>query len=164
MKRLCFTAVLLLLFLTGCEKKPAVTAPEELFQIVDGVTAGGVREGDGPEQFIEAYKGYTIQVAYNNLESSYVIMDIDEIPYEKDISTIIANFFVDDKPVSEEELCRENKVKPTQLHALISSPAYLRSHNVVYRYLRFSWADGLIDRIQSDELNYNETYETPRIR
>lgn len=162
MKRLYFVAVLLLL-LTGCEKRPAVIAPKELFQVTDGVTADGVREGDGPEQFIDAYKGYTIQVAYNHLESSYVIMDIDEIPYEEDISTIIANFFIDGKPVSEEELCTENKVKPTQLYTLLSSPEYLRDHNVVYRYLRFRWADGLIAGIQSDELNYNETYETPQI-
>ena len=66
--------------------------------------------------------------------------------------------------MSEEELCAENKVEPTQLYALLSSSAYLREHSVVYRYLRFTWADGSISRIQSDELNYNETYETPTLR
>ncbi len=164
MKRLCLISALLLLLLTGCEKKPAATAPEELFLLTDGVTADDIRSGDGPEEFISAYRGYTIQVAYNNLESSYVVMDVDKIPYKDDISTMIANFFVDDQPVSEEELCEENNVKPTQLYALLSSSAYLREHNVVYRYLRFRWADGRIADIQSDELNYNETYETPRLR
>ena len=165
MKRLCLIFILLLLLsLTGCEKKPATTAPKELFQVTDKVTNDGVQVGDGPEQFIDAYEDYLIQVAYNNLESSYVVMDIDEIPYEEDISTIIANFFVDGKPISEEDLCEENNVKPTQLYALLSSSAYLREHNVVYRYLRFRWAGGLIADIQSDELNYNETYEMPRIQ
>lgn len=163
MKRL-YIVVLLLLLLTGCEKKPAATAPEELFHVVGGVTADGIRAGDGPAQFISAYKDYLIQVAYNELESDYVVMDIDKIPYKENISTIIANFFVDGEPVSEEELCEENNVKPTQLYSLLSSHDYLREHNVVYRYLRFSWKDGLIAAIQSDELDYNETYETPRIR
>lgn len=164
MKRSCLLLPLLLLLLTGCGKEPAATAPEELFQVTDGVTADGVRSGDTPKQFIDAYKDYTIQVAYNNLESSYVVMDIDKIPYKEDISTMIANFFVDGEPVSEKELCEENNVQPTQLYALLSSPEYLRDHNVVYRYLRFRWADGLISGVQSDELNYNETYETPQIR
>ena len=163
MKKLFFI-ILLLLLLGGCGKKPAATAPKELFQITDGITADGVRSGDSPEQFIDAYEDYTIQVAYNNLESSYVVMDIDKIPYKEDISTIIANFFIDGEPVSEETLCEENKVKPTQLHALLSSPDYLHSHNVIYRYLRFRWADGKIAAIQLDELDYNETYETPQIR
>ena len=45
MKRLYIVALLLLL-LTGCEKKPAATAPEELFHVVGGVTADGIRAGD----------------------------------------------------------------------------------------------------------------------
>ncbi len=164
MKRLCLIFSFFLLFLAGCGKKTVATAPKELFQVTDGVTADGVRPGDEAKQFIDAYKDYTIQVAYNNLESSYVVMDIDKIPYKEDISTMIANFFVDGESVSEEELCEENNVQPTQLYALLSSPEYLRSHNVVYRYLRFRWADGRVASVQSDELNYNETYETPRIR
>lgn len=164
MKKLFFAAALLLLLLTGCEKKPADIAPEKLFQVSGGVTADGVSVGDGPEQFIEAYKGYTIQAAYNNLESSYLVMDIDAIPYEKDISTIIANFFIDGDPVSEEELCEENNVKPTRLHDLLSSVSYLRSHDVIYRYLRFRWENGRIADIQPGELNYNETYEIPRLQ
>ena len=115
MKRLCLISALLLLLLTGCEKKPAATAP--LF-LTRTALADDIRSGDGPEEFISAYRGYTIQVAYNNLESSYVVMDVDKIPYKDDISTMIANFFVDDQPVSEEELCEENNVKPTQLYAL----------------------------------------------
>ena len=156
-------AALLILLLTGCEKKPADTAPEELFEVTAGVTAAGIKAGDGPEEFIGAYRDYTVQVAYNSLESSYLIMDIDRIPYQDDISSIIANFFIDGEPVSENDLCEENRVAPTQLYALLSSPAYLRDHDVIYRYLRFRWEGGRISDIQSGELNYNETYETPRL-
>ena len=44
----------------------------------------------------------------------------------------------------------------------MSSHEYLRSHDVIYRYLVFDWEDGVITDIASEELNYNETYETPR--
>ena len=74
---------------------------------------------------------------------------------------MIANFFVNGKPVSEETLCEDNNVPPSGLHSLLSSPDYLRKHEVIYRYLRFSWENGTIDKIESEELNYNETFETP---
>ena len=88
-------------------------------------------------------------------------MSIKEIPYQDSISTMIANFFVNGKPVSEETLCEDNNVPPSGLHSLLSSPDYLRKHEVIYRYLRFSWENGAIDEIESEELNYNETFETP---
>lgn len=165
MKKPCYIFIFAfcILLLSGCGKKTRDAAPIELFQITDGVTAAGIQKGDEPQKFINAYKDYTIQVAFNNLESSYLIMSIDDIPYEKDISAIIASFFIDGTPISEETLCEDNNVKPTQLHDLLSSPPYLRDHEVIYRYLRFIWNDGKINRIESDELNYNETYETPRI-
>lgn len=164
MKKRFFAAVILFLLLTGCEKRPAEIAPEKLFEVTGGVTADGIQAGDGREKFISAYSGYTIQVAYDNLESSYLIMDIDKIPYQEDISTIIANFFIDGHPISERDLCRENRVEPTQLYALLSSSSYLHEHDVLYRYLRFEWSGGEIVDIEPGELNYNETYETPRLR
>ncbi|MDY3729648.1 MAG: hypothetical protein SO005_04450, partial [Candidatus Choladocola sp.] len=90
-------------------------------------------------------------------------MSIRKIPYEDSISTMIANFFINGKPVSEEELCEQNKIEPEQLHSLLSSSEYLRSHEVIYRYLRFKWEDGAIQKIESEELNYNETFETPYV-
>lgn len=164
MKILFCAAAFLFLLLTGCEKMPAEIAPEELFEVTGGVTANGIQAGDGREQFISAYSDYTIQVAYDNPGSSYLIMDINKIPYQEDISAIIANFFIDGQPVSERELCTENNVEPTQLYALLSSSSYLHEHDVLYRYLRFEWSDGKIVSIEPGELNYNETYETPRLR
>lgn len=163
MKKLLYIAVLAILFLSGCEKKAADTAPASLFEMEDGSTAAGIRAGDDSEKFIRAYQGYTTQVAYNNSYSDYQIMPIKKIPYEEDISVIIANFFIDGEPVSEEDLCLENEWESEELYSHLSAPDYLRLHDVVYRYLRFVWENGKIAYITSEELNYNETFETPRL-
>ncbi|MDY3249838.1 MAG: hypothetical protein SOX32_05755 [Candidatus Choladocola sp.] len=161
MKKLLYVAVFIALLLTGCEKKTAEVAPESLFRMENGATADGVKCGDGPEEFRKAYSGYTIQVAYSNLESNYLVMSIDEIPYEEEIYTVIANFFINGKPVSESSLCRDNNIQGSELYDLLSSSEYLRTHEVIYRYLAFQWQDGRIADIASEELNYNETFETP---
>lgn len=163
MKKLLYLLLLSALLLSGCTKKSEKTASAEDFRLTGGVTEAGVKAGDGPEEFIKAYEGYTIQVAYNEMTSSYLVMDIDDIPYDENISAIIATFFVDDEPVSIETLCSENGVDQSGLYELLSSHEYLRNHDVAYRYLLFQWEDGVISSISSDELNYNETFETPRI-
>lgn len=90
-------------------------------------------------------------------------MSIDEIPYEKHISTLIATLFIDGEPVSEGDFCRENGIELSELPEYISSRAYLRRHDVIYRYLDFQWEGGVITDIYSGELNYNETFEAPHI-
>lgn len=163
-KKLLYIIASCLFFLSGCEKKPAEIAPASVFEITDGTTAAGISVGDDDAAFIKAYKDYTIQVAYNDLSSSYIVMSIDDIPYEDNISTLIANFFIDGKPVSEETLCKENDVELSDLFDLLSSSSYLQAHSVQYRYLLFQWTDGAITEIQSDVLNYNETFETPQLQ
>ncbi|MFR8547534.1 MAG: hypothetical protein ACLVEV_02750 [Lachnospiraceae bacterium] len=163
MKKLLCITLLALLFLSGCQKNPTKIASAQLF-IMDGeTTAAGVAPGDGPEEFISAYKDYEIQAAYLDQASSYLVMSIDEIPYEDRISTLIATLFIDGEPVSEEAFCEENDVTLAQLPDLISSRSYLRRHDVIYRYLDFKWEDNVITDIYSGELNYNETYEAPHI-
>lgn len=163
MKKSLYILLFLSIFLSGCEKKTAQFAPASLFLLQDQVTAAGITVGDSPKAFQKAYGDYTIQVAFRDQPSNYRIMDIDNIPYKESISTLIANFFIDDEPISVEALCSENKVSPAELPTLLSSPDYLRRHDVVYRYLDFQWKDGVIASIHSEELNYNETYETPRL-
>lgn len=164
MKKLLCIFAFSLLFLSGCEKDPAAIASADVFVMTDNTTAAGIRPGDGRKEFINAYKDYTIQVAYNERESGYLVMSIQKIPYEDNISTMIANLFIDNTPVSESELCEENNVKPEALYDLLSSPSYLRQHEVEYRYLRFQWQNGIITSIDSDSLNYNESFDTPCIR
>ena len=64
---------------------------------------------------------------------------------------------------TKEQICKEYDWEEASLHSNLSAPAYLREHDVVYRYLMFSWENGKITDIVSDELNYNETFETPRL-
>lgn len=161
MKKLLCILLFAALFLAGCEKKLQDTAPAAVFQVTDGIASSGVAVGDGKAEFIAAYSDYIIQAAFTDLDSSYVQMDIDRIPYSENISTLIANFFIDETPVSEAEICEENDIRISGLHALLSSYEYLRAHTVVYRYLRFTWENGAITEIDCNELNYNETYGVP---
>lgn len=163
MKKSLYILLFLSIFLSGCQKNLAQFAPASLFILQDQTTAAGIKIGDSPKDFQKAYGDYTIQVAFRDQPSAYRIMDIRRIPYEESISTLIANFFIDEQPISEDVLCSENNISPAELPALLASPDYLHRHDVVYRYLDFQWKDGLIVSIHSEELNYNETYETPRL-
>ena len=163
MKKLLYTVLFAVVLLSGCEKNTARTAPASLFLMDGDSTSAGIRIGDNSKAFANAYRDYTIQVAYSEQASNYVIMSMNKIPFDEKISTIIANFFVDGKPVSETQLSKDNNVKLSELHPLLSSPEYLQQHDVVYRYLSFRWENGVIVNIVSDELNYNETFETPRL-
>jgi hypothetical protein len=163
MKKLLYIALFLLLLLTGCEKKSAKIPTADLFLLSDNTTADGVRPGDTSEKFIEIYGEYSIQAAFNHTASSYISMSVKKIPFNEDISTLISCFFIDGKPLSETMICEIYDVTPSQMHDLISSSDFLRSHEVEYRYLRFKWSDGIITEILSSDLNYNETYEIPCI-
>ena len=161
MKKLLYLALFPLLLLSGCEKKPAETAPASLFVMEGDATAAGVRPGDGPEEFQKAYSGYTLQVAWNDVDSNYIVMSPEDIPSQEDISTLIATLFIDGNPATERQVCEEHSVSSNDLHTLLSSAKFLRAHEVIYRYLDFDWKDGQIAHIASEELNYNETFEVP---
>ena len=101
MKRLLFLILSSLIFLSGCQKNQIKIAPAALFVMDGGTTNDGVSVGDSKKAFIDAYSSYEVQVAYSNQPSGYLVMSIDEIPYEKHISTLIATLFIDGEPVSE---------------------------------------------------------------
>ncbi len=161
MKRLLFSAAFFCLVLTGCADEETAPAPKKLFQLTDGVTAAGVQAGDGEKEFREAYTGYEILVSSSGEDIPQEVMPIRRIPYNKKIATMIANFFIDSQPMSPEDICEKEQIDSGDLFDLLSSEEYLRSHEVIYRYLVFYWEDGVIQRIASEELNYNETYEVP---
>ncbi|MCD7883577.1 MAG: hypothetical protein LUI87_07710 [Lachnospiraceae bacterium] len=160
-KKTLIPLLLFTLLLSGCENSEQKIASAEMFELDGGTTSEGVSVGDGSAEFIKAYRDYVIWAAYTNSSSNYMVMSINEIPYEDSISTLIANFFIDDVPTSEEAICEDNGIEESALYSLLSSSAYLRAHEVIYRYLRFTWEDSVITDIDSGELNYNETYEVP---
>lgn len=161
MKKLLFFTLFLLVFLTGCEKKDPVPADAELFLLKDGETASGLKAGDGSKEFIKAYQDYEVLVSRSDSEIPNEVISINRIPYQDNISTMIANFFIDDIPMSVEDICREYEIETGELLSMLSSNDFLRTHEVLYRYLLFHWEDGAITRISSEELNYNETFEVP---
>ena len=138
-KKLLYILFISLLLLSGCEKKSTKIAPASLFVLDGNVTSEGIRPGDGPDAFKKAYRSYTLQVAW----------------------TIITSLFINGKPVTEAQVCSDNDIEGDALYTLLSSPDYLRKHEVIYRYLDFDWKGGYIADISSEELNYNETFETP---
>ena len=160
-KKLLYIFFISLLLLSGCEKKSTKIAPASLFVLDGNVTSEGIRPGDGPDAFKKAYRSYTLQVAWTDVDSNYMVMSPDEIPYDENISTIITSLFINGKPVTEAQVCSDNDIEGDALYTLLSSPDYLRKHEVIYRYLDFDWKNGLIADISSEELNYNETFETP---
>lgn len=163
MKKLLYLALLSLLFLSGCEKNTLRTPPPGLFAVEGNAAASGVGEGDGPEAFIEAYREYPVQVAYREQSSGYLTMSIEDIPYEDQISTIITGLFIDGEAVTEEEVSKENNIETSELPELLASPSYLRNHEVIYRLLDFHWEDSVIIDVSLVDLNYNETFDTPRV-
>ena len=162
MKKLLYIFLFAVLILSGCEKKQELLAPASLFVMDGEATAAGVCPGDGPEECKAAYRDYTLQVAWNDAESNFMVMSPDQIPYDEEISTMIATLFIDAKPVDPEAFCKEQNIQSDEIHDLLSSPDFLRKHDVIYRYLVFEWSDSEIVDIYSEELNYNETFETPR--
>lgn len=162
MKKLLYIFLFSLLILSGCEKKQELLAPASLFVMKGDTTANGIRPGDGPDAFQAAYRDYTLQVAWNDAESNFMVMSADKIPYDDEISVMIATLFIDGKPVEPEAFCQEHDISSDEIHGLLSSPDYLRKHDIIYRYLVFEWNSGKIADISSEELNYNETFETPR--
>ena len=160
-KQLLFMAFLSCLILAGCTDREVSPAPQKLFQLTDGVTAAGVQAGDGEKEFRKAYAGYEILVSSSGEDIPQETMPIGRIPYDRDIVTMIANFFIDGQPKSPQNICEEEQIPSEDLFDLLSSEEYLRSHEVIYRYLIFYWKDSRIQRIASEELNYNETYEVP---
>lgn len=164
MKKLLYMILIPVLFLSGCAKNTLQMPSADLFVMDGDITAAGISAGDGPEEFIDAYRDYPIQVAYQDQSSGYLTMSIEDIPYEDQISSIIAGLFIDGESVTEEEVCAENEIESSELPELLSSPSYLRNHDVIYRLLDFRWEDGVIADIISMDLNYNETFETPHIQ
>ena len=160
-KHLFLAAVFSCLILTGCTGKTPGPAPQKLFQLTGGVTADGIQAGDGAEEFRRAYADYEILVSTSGEDIPQEAMPIGRIPYDKNIVTMIANFFIDGRPMSPQDICGEEQIEPEDLFDLLSSEEYLRGHEVLYRYLVFYWENGTIQRIASEELNYNETYEVP---
>lgn len=118
-KKLLYILFISLLLLSGCEKKSTKIAPASLFVLDGNVTSEGIRPGDGPDAFKKAYRSYTLQVAWTDVDSNYMVMSPDEIPYDENISTIITSLFINGKPVTEAQVCSDNDIEGDALYTLL---------------------------------------------
>lgn len=160
------TIISLLLFclasylLCACgEETPLLTLEDFKLDTENGSTSHGVKIGDNAEAFRAAYQDYMIFSAAaedtSTTESAYQFLPMDEIPFDTVRSIILPAFFIDGQPLDMELFCEENEIEPSYLLTFLTDESYLASHKVVYRYLLFTWEDGIITDIRSESMDYN---------
>lgn len=141
--------------LAGCgAKTPLLTADDYILDSETDETSRGVAPGATPDAFLAAYGDYSL---FTSVEGGdYQALADDEIPFDSVITIVLPTFFVDGEPIAPDEFCRENEVETADLIAYLTSADYLNAHTAEYRYLTFTWENGLIADIQSAYMNYNE--------
>lgn len=151
-----FASFLLAAFLLcACgEEKPALlTATDYDLDAETAQTIRGVKIGDGPEAFLAAYQDYDILSSISGGE--YLTLPAEDIPFEASLTTILPSFFVDGSALEIDSFCEENSIEKGQLLSFLTDENYLSAHTVVYRYLVFTWEDGVITDILSEAMDYN---------
>lgn len=116
-------------------------------------TIRGVKIGDGPETFLSAYRDYDILTSIG--DGDYLTLPAEDIPFDTSITTILPSFFVDGTALDIDSFCAENHLEKDGLLAFLTNETYLSAHTVVYRYLVFTWEDGVITDIRSEAMDYN---------
>lgn len=125
-----------------------------------GVTGAGIKTGSAYTEWIEAYGDYSIQV-YDG--ENFVPFTIEKEDTSGDTASapdhdgryMVAAFYVDDEPVSTDELCRSENIEADALADYLASPEYLEKHSVVFRYIIFTITDDTVSDIDFDYLDYN---------
>ena len=146
----------------GCSGSPV---PDSHALTVDssGVTGAGIKTGSTYAEWIEAYGDYAIQI-YDG--ENFVPYTVEEEKTkgssEAEVSSpghdgryMVAAFYVDDEPVSTDELSRSEGVEADALADHLASPEYLENHSVVFRYIIFTITDDAVSDIDFDYLDYN---------
>lgn len=150
----CMAAVLLL---AGCEEKQA---PELSALSIDssGTTGAGISAGSTYEEFVEAYGAYQIQEVDGS--GNFVPFEIepakkDEVHETEDTVLAVSGFFVDEEPVSTEELEEMTGCGIDELAGALSGSEFLSGHSVIYKYVIFTIKDNTVTEISGDYLDYN---------
>ena len=147
----------------GCSSK-AVPEPHALAVDSTGVTGAGIHIGSSYTDWIDAYGNYEIQI-YDGEN----LVPFDPVPEEaiedqtsdgsSDVSHdgryMIGAFYVDETPVSTDELCRTEGVEAAKLADHLASAQYLEKHSVIFRYIIFTVTDETVSDMEYDYLDYN---------
>ena len=152
-----FTAALMLAcgLLAGCgDTEPALTADDYLLDAETCETSRGIALGATPDEFLSAYGDCDCFTSVD--DGAYQMLPEDEIPFDGNIRTLIPTFFVDGEPIDPADFCQENDIEESGLVGYLTSADCLSAHTAEYRYLTFTWEDGVVADIQSAYMNYNE--------
>lgn len=68
---------------------------------------------------------------------------------------MVAAFYVDEEPISTDELCKTEGVEAVKLADHLASAEYLAEHKVLFRYIIFTITDDTVSDIEFDYLDYN---------
>lgn len=167
---LCLTCCLL----CSCGKEVIpLTAADYKLDTETASTSRGVSIGDGAESFISAYGDYRLLCGVPDTspedisddvsnaspedtpETKYQLLSADKVPYDTVSVTILPAFFIDDLPPDTDQFCEDNELEKKDLLSYLTEEAYLADHRVIYRYLVFTWEDGVITDIRSEAMDYN---------
>lgn len=142
--------------LCACGKEtPLLTVEDYKLDAESGSTSRGVRIGDDAGAFQAAYQDYMIFSATADT-TQYQFLPVDEIPYDTALTLIIPTFFIDGLPIDTAQFCEENEIEQTDLISYLTAESYLANHKVVYRYLVFTWENGVITDIRTESMDYNQ--------
>ncbi len=158
MKRNAISLILtffLSLLLIGCgeEKQFFLSTTDYDLDAETSQTIRGVKIGDDSDAFLAAYKDYPILTSIG--DGDYLTIPAEDIPFDTALTTILPSFFVDGTALHLDSFCEENNIEKEGLLAFLTNEDYLSAHSVVYRYLVFSWEDGVITDIRSEAMDYN---------
>lgn len=165
MKKMMVSLVFLCLascLLCACGREtPLLTVDDYKLDAETGSTSRGVKVGDSAEAFKDAYREYMIFYAVSdsateNPQADYQFLPVDEIPFDTVSTMILPAFFVDGLAIDTDQFCEDNEIEKADLISYLTGEAYLTNHRVVYRYLLFTWENGVITDIRSESMDYNE--------
>ena len=141
--------------LTGCgESAPLLGTDDYRLDARSDQTSFGIAPGDNPEAFLEAYGAYKFFTSIDN--DDYQMVAYEEIPFDSSVTILLPTFFVDGQPIDPDTFCEENEIEKSDLMKYLRSADFLNEHTAEYRYLTFTWDNGVITDISSAYMSYNE--------
>ena len=141
--------------LTGCgESAPLLSADDYILDARSGQTSLGTAPGDNSEAFLETYGAYRFFTSIDG--GDYQVLAPEEIPFDSSVTILLPTFFVDGQPIDPDKFCEENEIEKSALMESLRSADFLNEHTAEYRYLTFTWDNGMIADISSSYMSYNE--------
>lgn len=144
--------------LCGCATEEVFTPSEDNFVVNSDNSISGLTVGSSFTDFCNVYNSYPLQILNaDNTLATFVIPDFEKEPEATNPSTTLmaSCFIVDGQAVMTEELINQTGQTADTLNAYLTSAEYLGKHSVLFRYVIFTFADGIITEIESDVLDYN---------